>query len=163
MSTTLELRVGALVNGLGAALCEALTKAEEDTGVTAPKLCTVMPGVVVALDYCAEGGMAWSRLVQITPFVSQQGRVCTFSYDITVELSVMRCAPVIEEDGELPTNEEQLATAMLQNFDMGLMHNVLTCYNAGANMTFTEMGAFVPFGPDGQCVGGAWTATWRTE
>lgn len=163
MSTPIEIRVGTLVNGMGAALCEALEQAEESTGVTKPKFCSVLPGAVVALDYCGEGGMAWSRLVGIRPVQVQEGRICVIQYDVIVELAVMRCAPIIEEDGELPSEAEQLAAAMLQNYDMGLMHKVLTCTSTPNTFTFQSMGEFLPYGPEGQCVGGIWSAVWRTE
>lgn len=162
MSTAMEVRVGTLVNALASCLCDELEQAERESSIPKPCFCGVLPGSVVSFDYCDEGGMAWARLAQITP-VMLPGRNCVMEYDVTVELAIMRCAPVIEEDGDLPTMEEQLAAAMLQNFDMGLMHKVITCCEGiPASFTMQEMGAYIPVGPDGACVGGAWTCTWRT-
>jgi hypothetical protein len=161
MSTTIEVRVNALLHVIGAALCAELEVAESESGITKPCLCTVLPGANVAYDYCEEGGMAWSRLFAITPVEVVNGNQCVIEYDVTVEVGVLRCAPGLGPDGELPTEPEQLAASMQQMFDMGVMHKALTCTPVAAYYSLAQMGPYTPIGPDGGCVGGTWTRTWR--
>lgn len=158
MTTALEVRVGALVNGLSACLCAELEVAEDESGVKMPCICTTLPGSAVPFDYCAEGGMAWARLVGIEP-VPTVGR-CAVEYDVTVEVAILRCAPGIDEAGNLPSDEEQQAAAMLQFFDMGVLHKVLTCCTVPTSFSFQTIGSYAPV-LDGGCLGGFWTATWR--
>ena len=159
----MEVRVGALVTAIGSALNNALDISEEESNVTKPKMVTVLPGAAVAFDYCEDGGMAWSRLVAVEPIETQVGRQCVVEYDITVEVAILRCAPMIHEDETLPTAEEQLAASMLQFHDLGLMHDVLACTVVPATFENYRIGTYAPVGPEGGCVGGSWTATWRTS
>jgi hypothetical protein len=161
VTTPLEMRVGALLNGLSACLCAELTVAQEESGVPFPCLCTTLPGATVAHDVYGQGGMAWSRLVGIDPVTSNVGH-CAVEFDVTVEVGIMRCAPTMSEEGDPPSDAEQLAASMLQNFDMGILHKVLTCCPVPKSFTFILIGPFVPYGPDGAVLGGTWSATWRT-
>lgn len=160
MTTTIEVRVGALLTNLAACLCAELATASEESGIPAPQLCTVLPGSAVAFDYCDNGGMAFSRLVGIAPVVTNASR-CATEFEVSVDVSIMRCAPMIGEEGELPTAAEQLAASMLQNFDMGVLHKVLTCCKVPDSFMDLTLGTFVPIGPEGGCLGGVWTGTWR--
>jgi hypothetical protein len=159
MSTTVEMRVGALLTGLAACLCAELEVAADESDIPKPQMCTVLPGAAVAFDYCDNGGMAYSRLVGIEPIVTSAGR-CAVEFSVTVEIAILRCAPMIGEEGELPTEAEQLAASMLQNFDMGLLHKVLTCCAVPASFTDQTLGPFTPIGPDGGCIGGVWSSSW---
>lgn len=161
MTTPLEVRINSLLATLAAALCAELTVAEEDSDVPKPTLCTVLPGSAVAFDYCDEGGMAYTRLVGIIPINANPGK-CATEFEVGVEIAILRCAPVVTEGGELPDDAEQLAASMLQNFDMGLMHKVISCTEVPQVFDFLTLGTFTPIGPDGGCLGGSWTATWRT-
>lgn len=160
MSTVIETRVGALLNSLASCLCAELTVANEEADIPKVCLCTVLPGSAVAFDYCSEGGMAYSRLVGITPVPTTVGR-CATEFDVTVEVAILRCAPMPDDDGNLPSDAEQLAASMLQNFDMGILHKVLTCCSVPRSFDFQLLGPFTPVGPEGGCLGGVWSATWR--
>jgi hypothetical protein len=161
VTTPLEVRVGALLNGLSACLCAELTVAQDEASIPLPCLCTTLPGAVVAYDVYAEGGMAWSRLAAITPVTTNIG-FCAVEFDVTVEVGITRCGPVMDEAGNPPSEAEQLAASMLQNFDMGILHKVLTCCTVPKSFSFTSMGTYTPVGPDGGVIGGTWSATWRT-
>lgn len=152
--------MGALLNGLASCLCAELTVAEQESSVPTPKMCTVLPGSSIAFDYCDQGGMAWSRLVSIDPVFTPTGG-CAVEFDITAEVGILRCAPGLDEEGNLPSDVEQLAASMLQNFDMGIMHKVLTCCSTPESMSFQQMGSFTPIGPEGGCLGGVWSGVWR--
>lgn len=160
MTTRFETQVGDLVNGIASCLCLELADAVRE-GNAQPCICTVMPGAVVAFDYCEEGGMAWARLAGILPVENTQPYTCAVEYDVTVEIGILRCAPGLGEDGELPTMPEQLAASMQQQFEMGLMHKVLSCCATTASFDGPAINGYTPVGPDGGCVGGVWTATWR--
>jgi hypothetical protein len=158
------MRVGSLVVGLASSLCAELTVANEEANIPKPTLCTVLPGSAVAFDYCDIGGMAYARLVGIEPVTSVAGR-CATEFDVTVELGILRCAPQMQVDGNdvtLPTDAEQLAASMQQFFDMGLLHKVLTCSTPPPTMDLWLLGTYSPIGPEGGCVGGIWSASWRT-
>lgn len=106
--------------------------------------------------------MAWSCLVGLTPVQTNDPfSSCAVEYEVTAELGVLRCAPTLHEDNTLPTMAEYVATSLLQNADMGLMHNLLSCWTAPPSFTGPAIDSFIPIGPDGGCVGGIWTARWR--
>lgn len=162
MSTAFQVRIDSLLHALASSLCAEFDAAAEESGVAKPCLCTVLPGSVLSFDYCDEGGMAWARLVGIEPVERQEGRVCVIEYDVTIEVGALRCAPSLGENGELPSEAEQLAASMMQNYDLGILHKVLTCTKVPESFDFAAMGPYTPIGPDGNCLGGTWTRTWRT-
>jgi hypothetical protein len=163
MSTVLELQIGSLINGLAECLCDEVAAAVKAGTVSAVCMCTVVAGEAVAYDYCEKGGMAWSRLVAIVPIESEVrgGYGCATEYEVTAQVGILRCAPTLGPRGELPKPEAHLASALMQNFDMGIMHKVLTCCEVPSRFDGPKMGDFLPIGPDGGCLGGTWQATWR--
>jgi hypothetical protein len=162
MTTRLEVQVGALVNGLASELMARLKDQAQSSGLPEPCLISVLPGAVIPFDYCEEGGMAWSRLVGLTAIqATDPFSVCAVEYEITAELGVLRCAPILHEDGTLPVMEEYVASSLQQNADMGLMHHILSCWTAPPSFTGPAIDSYIPIGPDGGCVGGIWAARWR--
>lgn len=161
MSTVIETRVGSLVTLMAAALQVELEDAHNNSGIPKPEMITALPGSLVAFDYCDTGGMAWARLGSIAAVQTLQGSNCLTEYDVVVEVAILRCAPTLDEEGNLPSSEEQFAAFMQQMFDMGILHKVLTCTKIPASFTSLTLGEYVPVGPDGGCIGGLWTATAR--
>lgn len=173
-ATLMERVTTELLVGLAACLCDALKEAAAKTGAPEPCFCGVLPGTAVAQDYCDEGyceannGMAWTRLVSITTEQVQtspsgaSGPSCATVYNITVEAGVLRSAPVFSDsEGEPPTVEAQLAASMQQQHDMGVVLSVLDCCDGLPEMLDRPIiGEYLPIGPEGGCVGGAWSATW---
>lgn len=172
-ASMMERRVNELLVGLASCLCSELRSAAAECGGVAPCFCSVLPGNAVAFDYCDEGrcdennGMAWSRLVGITNLSDPVNPTCVTTYQITVEVGVLRSAPLFDESGEPPGAEEQLASSLQQVFDMGVLHKVLTCCSLGdePDDAFGDrvLGEYVPLGPEGGCVGGVWNATWTLD
>lgn len=156
----MEQRIGALVTTFAAALQVALED-DDKAGIPKPKMVTALPGAQVAFDYCDEGGMAWARLVGITTVQQVQGNQCVVEYEVTIELAILRCAPTIDESGNLPSSDEQLAAFLQQMHDMGTMHKVLTCTPTPVTYSAFVLGDYNPVGPDGGCIGGFWQATAR--
>ena len=85
---------------------------------------------------------------------------CSNQWEVTVEVGILRCAPMMDADGNLPDMAEHLAAAMQQNFDMGLMLQTLMCCETPARFDGPAIGPYIPQGPEGTCVGGSWTAKW---
>lgn len=162
MSTAIEIAIGALATNVGYCLCERLQDSAREGGAPMPCICTVLPGAVVPYDYCEAGGSAWSRVVGIVPITSDIGDyTCATEYEVTIEVGILRCAPMLGANNELPSDAEQTAAAMQQYADMGLMHAALTCCTVPSRFDGPAVGSYVPLGPDGGCVGGSWTARWR--
>lgn len=126
--------------------------------------CGVLPGEVVVADYIGEGctddvcGMAWVRLVTGYPS-SGVGRVnenvgnCSSELGIDLEIGMLRCLPVSDNDGEPPTPEEMLAATSQQTDDMFTMLQAVTCCSSLSSKDFI-LSAYSPMGPDGGVVGG---------
>ena len=66
---------------------------------------------------------------------------------------------MVSELGDPPTLAEQFDANVTLVRDMGLMHKVITCCDTVADQGRPEQ--FTTFGPEGDCLGGAWLATWR--
>jgi hypothetical protein len=139
-------------------LCAEITTRE----LPEPCFCGVIHGNLAPADYCNSGGngngMAWVRLVGIA---EQQGaNPAEFSYcgtplEAVIEVGILRCALVIGEDGSLPTEEEQLIAARVAAADMAASLSALRCC---VNKKDVRVLSWQPVGPEGGCVGGAWTA-----
>lgn len=174
--TMMERRIDELLIGLASCLCSTLRAAASEGHSQEPCFCGVLPGAAVAQDYCDgglcedKGGMAWTRLVSVQARQEQgpggeSGTLapnqCVTVYDVTVEIGVLRSAPMPDEEGEPPSVSEQLAASMLQNSDMGVMLSVIGCCDeVPDSLGDPVIGEYVPVGPEGGCVGGAWSATW---
>ncbi len=162
--TSIENRVFTLLTELQACMCEQFQRIADEG--TAPELCFcgIIAGEMVPFDY-GEGGMAWVRPALIAPMevnTTSSGGACAIEYDVTVSLGVIRCAPMLSDQGELPTVAEQFEAFATQTRDMGILHWVISCCPTSIGSKPT-LGEYTPVGPDGGVVGGAWTATWRVS
>lgn len=126
----------------------------------------VAPGAQVAWDDCCDGQL-WTRLANLEAVRSQNpsGRgvggagVCGITHFIaTLELGLIRCASVADDNGDAPPaiiiENEGIAgigdvTALLQ---------AITC-----KPTTYTVGRYTPQGPQGGCVGGFWTFQVRLD
>lgn len=158
MPTFIEQQVQGLMNDLASCLCSTLANAAEAGEVPAVCFCGVIPGTDAVLDFCGDG-QAWVRLAGIVPVIDEQFNDCVMQYDVTLEVGVARCAPMVGELGDPPTLAEQFDANVTLVRDMGLMHKVITCCDTVADQGRPEQ--FTTFGPEGDCLGGAWMATWR--
>jgi hypothetical protein len=138
-------------------LCDGLAEA----GLPAPCFCGVLPGGSVANDYGDEG-MAWVRLVTAAPsrqFPQQDDTwtPCAAPIAYTLEMGVLRCAPVFADSrGNPPSLEAQFETVRLQMADMEAMKKAIACCNTPEEWD-VALGPYSPVGPDGGRVGGTWT------
>lgn len=127
---------------------------------------TMYPGVAVPVDYVGGdecGGMAWVRHVGSNPtstFPNADVGVdnCTYSLAHTVEVGIIRPAPIPESDGntvELPDALTHMNSALDLADDMMLMKDAIT--RASRSIDFVILGGYTPTGPEGGAVGGTWT------
>lgn len=145
------------------ALSDCLASEITRWGLPVPCSCTVVPGAVVATDWCGgcEGGlcgMAWTRLETMYPstvFPQQDTYApCTAPLAYTIELGIARCAPVGNEDGTPPSDTEWLDCAQVQMQDAQVMRAAVLCCFSADEVMFQ---GYTPFGPEGGCVGGTWS------
>ncbi len=151
----LDITVWPVMVELGACLTVELREAQ------GPEICGtfLLPGAIPALgDYCSSG-MAWVRLQNITSVVDDQvrtagGGTCYEAINKTVEVGVIRCAPVGASMHDAPTVEQWMEATAVALSDMAAIRRAISCCSKGL-----ALGVYQPLGPDGDCVGGFWTAT----
>jgi hypothetical protein len=159
-----DTRIWPLTTKLASCLCAELAK----SGGPEPCFCGILPGDSVAYDYCSpcagdQCGMAWVRLAAVVPMPSNTaggltlpGR-CAPALVGVFEVGVLRCAPTLGEDGELPSMADQLDAAELQASDMGAAGRAAACcFTDGRIVT---VGEWTPIGPLGGCLGGSWSVS----
>lgn len=134
--------------------------------VPTPGFIGALPGALVVADYVGGDdcpGMAWVRLTAAfnsTTFpVPDEGRTGVYAPPAyTLEVGAFRCAPMPDSlGGEVipPTPEEQAAAVALQVRDLEVMRKAIRCCLANVEHV---LGTYVPVGPQGDIVGGYWTA-----
>lgn len=138
---------------LSQCLCEEMEKA----GLTAKCYCGMLPGQQVAWEY--PDGQAWVRLVGAFPstqFPNQVSRVvgsCYAPLAISLEVGILRCAPLPKRAGETITPAQQFEAVRLQTADMAVMRRAIQCCFKGSDVL---LGNYSPLGPNGGMVGGTW-------
>lgn len=116
------------------------------------------PGALPAWDDCCDGQL-WVRLVRIDPV---NGRAPTagpcgiIHWRATVAIGTLRCAATQNSRGRPPTAQAITGDAVAQLRDANRLAQFLTCSGLVDGVT-----GYTPAGPDGGCVGGEWTATFR--
>lgn len=153
-----------LLAELASCLCAEL----ESSGLPSTCFCGVFPGAAAPFDYCGPGcsgggcGQAWTRLSQASPSSSFPAsdifRIgnCASPLAFEAEIGIARCAPMPDERGNLPSLSNQLDASRLQVADMQAMRRAVQCC-AKASRKDMMLGSYIPFGPEGGCVGGIWT------
>ena len=161
-SSLIENRVATLLTEVASCLCSSISDTEDVPDVC---FCGLLPGAEVPGDYC-DGGQAWARLVGISPYVSQGGeqqggKPCQAGdFIVGVEIGILRCAPMPDDEGQAPSMAEQLDATLLQMKDMGVLRLVIGCCELSNDIT-VEPGDYTPIGPEGGCLGGTFTFTAR--
>lgn len=102
-------------------------------------------------------GMSYVRLVRAFPYTAfpaiEELTHCDTAVGFDLELGAMRCVPV-NEDGSGLTPSQSLSLALDTVADMGALHRAISCC---FDIDPTNLVEWVPLGPQGACVGGAWT------
>jgi hypothetical protein len=164
---------------LAGALLETLLAAFDDPGNGVAAVCTagLISGSMLIADPCcadttADGtpceGQLTVRVEDIYPtgeFPDPRADaipVCGTSWAVRLEVAVVRCALSIDDHGRPPAMAEEMAVAERALADAGLLRTTLLGFATDRDQALA-LGAYVPMGPDGGCVGGAVSATFLVE
>lgn len=145
------------LQNLADCVCQLL--AEKGAGETC--WCGVYPGNEVAWDFCGECsgdtcGMGYVHVYSMFPserFPSEAigGNACAAPLAVEVRVGALRCLPVADEQGSLPDEGLLLEASLAAVADASAMYEAMcSCIPAGS------IGAYLPMGPRGGCVGGEW-------
>lgn len=157
----MQTAVNDRLTAIAACLCAQI----ETDGLPPVCFCGVVPGDQVALDYvgdnCATAcGMAWVRLIGMYPSVSlgqpntEPGN-CQSLLGLEVEVGIMRCASLPDDDGTPPSAADLAGDVELQAADALTMRRALLCCASSQDLM---LGPYTPQGPEGGLVGGVWGA-----
>lgn len=131
----------------------------------------VYPGLEVPWDSCetdsCDGcdGQLWGALQGVTPVPGSQGGGCE-AWVFSAQVGAVRCAAKPGEDGSPPSVEAVQADAIAQAIDAdGILHAIKCCPSRTQRVKDAGIVAttWVPLGPQGGCVGGAWTIQGRFD
>jgi hypothetical protein len=143
------------------ALATCMCKALADVGLKDLCFCGVMPGDQIDTSYisndCPGCGMAWVRLVSSYPSVSlgtpsTAVNNCGSQIGIELEVGALFCISPGETDGSPPSAEELFNATKRQADAAQAIFKAINCCDIGDSI----IGTYVPFGPEGGGVGGAW-------
>lgn len=124
----------------------------------APELTIIAPGAEVAWDNCC--GQMWVRVVDYGPpsgarqVRKADGSLCAMRRQATIELGMLRCAAVVDDHGNPPTEEELNEDGAQVLADAEGLWMLLSC-----EVKVREVLRWTPVGPNGGCVGGHWQFT----
>jgi hypothetical protein len=127
-------------------------------------VCTaaIFPGEEVAWDYCGECasdhcGFVYIKLTQGYPSTTFPAPAldlsCAAPLAFQVDLGIVRCLPVMDDDGDPPDPDELSASALSMMDDMFAIKHAIAQVADKVHI----LGNWVPQGPVGGCVGGYWT------
>lgn len=151
----LELdRLGKLTEALLDCACEALSQ----TRCGCPD-CRFVAAGTVAWDRCCDGGQLWVGVERLftyerfpTPIATPTNCSAQLAADLTV--TVLRCAPVPDENGNAPSPAVLSAAALGIYEDMeAVMRGVLCCLHPGRKCRPFVITGHRPLGPMGGCTG----------
>lgn len=157
------LRVSTLAGAMTellACLCEEL----DDTIGGPVCWCGLWHGEPVPWDYCDacasdRCGMGYARVIGAFPYDTfptiTLDQTCRKPLGYMIEIGVMRCFPIMEEDGSLPQPDNVNDAVITAYDDMEAMRRALLC----CAMTGVEvwLGEYAPVN-EGGCSGGTWSA-----
>lgn len=143
---------------LGPALTVFLGYAE-DALVPAVGRASLYPGAELAWDDCCEG-QVWVRVISILPsplanpgsFTQPCG---VLSWVATLGIGVLRCAAVLDDNGNAPTPAELSADTLAMTRDAAALEAAIQC-QIGPQVEQLSFLRWEPLGPQGGCVGGEW-------
>ena len=154
-----------LVFGRLAALATCLCAELQDPINEVPDVCFcgLIPGNAIPVEYTGDCddkcGAAWVRLISVYPsdsigvIVTDPGN-CSHGIGIDVEMGIIRCISVGDEQGNPPTAAELLAATDLAIRDATLMMKVLNCCDAVPPKDMV-LGQYQAIGPEGGIIGGS--------
>lgn len=125
----------------------------------------VTPSIARTQDECCPG-LAWVRIANISGFRQEltDPLLKCFGQErtLTLELGVVRCMPTPGPD-EMVTEDQWTDIVLKMDADSGAMERAICCLAAAEDDELTAVQAYVPQGPDGNCIGGTMTVNIRME
>lgn len=123
------------------------------------------PGSQVAWDDCCDGQL-WVRMINVfpsgRPFPAVDSvQPCGIAVlAVQLAVGVVRCAAVVDDNGNAPTPEELTADTLAQSADASILLSAIQCCDLPTTTDkLIRVGTWTPSGPQGGCVGGEWTLT----
>lgn len=153
-----------------AVLATVLEEYDERDDVDGPCVASLVSGVSAPVDHCDRKGQEchgqlWVRVMDTYPSVQFPAPDQTVLPDgpsawaVQLEIGVVRAAPDgTTHAGEYqpPSADDEQAAAVLQLLDAHVLRQALLCrYPADNDDVGVLLGNYLPYGPDGPCVGGA--------
>jgi hypothetical protein len=139
--------------------CVCALLANEGAGPTC--WCGLYPGQAISWEYCTECGrdqcgMGYVRLAGVSAYDSFPNPTiddrCAKPLAWGVEVGALRCVPQ-QSDGSIIPPDLMAEVAIGQVLDAAALRTAIKCCGFDA-----ALGAWLPIGPAGGCVGGYWMA-----
>jgi hypothetical protein len=137
-----------------------------DTAVVAVSGCGVpvnLYGIVhgdVVWDDCCEGYLfvrvVRTNVVDTFPQPTQVPTDCVLKLATLVELGILRCAPMMDSNGNPPSVEAQTEFALDMIRDKSIIFNLIKNYNPDCANYPAVIDSWNPLPISGGCGGGAW-------
>lgn len=130
------------------------------------------PGILPAWDDCCSGQL-YLRVIEIYPTMGKgapfpqidttqagaSGRCSLHAVAVHIGLGIIRCAAVLDSQGNAPTVEAVTADGDEMLLDMATLLDVLVCNSQEiAGIMSMKIDKWEPQGVDGGCHGGEWSA-----
>lgn len=119
------------------------------------------PGANVTHDDCCEG-QVWVRVQRIDPMTGRTPATTApcgiLGWVATLGVGIVRCAAVLDDQGNAPTPEAVTVDTVGMNEDAAALVQGIMC--SGVVRSVEQ---WMPSGPMGGCVGGEWTCTVRYD
>lgn len=113
----------------------------------------------VSWDQCCDGGQLWVKATRVYvtesfPQEKADALICGVGLAADVQVGVLRCAPVLDDQGNPPT-PEALTTSSSQVYEdmYALMNSIICCLSATKKCRKFVMRGATSLGPQGGCVG----------
>ena len=157
-------------------ILDLLTSEESDGGCPLPCFCrvAVYPGLEVPWDSCSTGGSCGEcdgqlyAAIQSVTRVAGDGVGACQTYQFTALVGAVRCAAQLKDDDQdpFPSVEAVQNDAIRQAVDAdGIRYAIECCPTRPQRLKDAGilMDSWAPLGPQGGCVGGAWTIRGRFD
>jgi hypothetical protein len=117
----------------------------------------IMPGDRVVWDDCCDGQL-WVKVDSIQGARSMREpavQPCAATYNVTLSVGVVRCASMLDDQGNIPTTAAMTADALtvLQDY-ADVLAGITCCFAPQELVAALRIQDWTPVGPEGGCVGG---------
>jgi hypothetical protein len=143
------------------ALAYGLLEAAAEQLDPPPTTRLVVPGTAVAWDVTGDG-LLWVRVTGIAPNTIN-GSCCTDFLRVSLAIGVLRCTPVMDDEGCPPDPDEQTAQAQMLLADQDVLLSTLETLYCSKGPPSLATARWTPLGPEGGVVGGEWAFDLRVQ